>query len=342
MNVLVTGGLGVNGCWVTRSLLEQGHRPIVFDSRSDLTLLSDLAGQFEVVVGDILDYPLLARTLKEYQIERICHLAAMYPEPANANPVRGFEINALATVYVLEAARLRGIDRVVYTSSIAALSSLTREHKYPNYAPIAENHPSYPSSGGVYGATKIASELMGYVYQRLYDVKFIALRFAGIFGPGKRDPRHGTYGGTWTQLVENTITATPTRFVVAEDEPKDMTYARDVAQSVVLSCFAPDEQVKHALFHIGSGRGHTLRDCAAAVRESFPDAEIDVEIQPGTRVQHASDGGSRGGYVFDIRRAQAELGYMPQFTLEEAVRDWVEWMDRLRLGPYSQPKVDKG
>ena len=51
MNVLVTGGLGVNGCWVTRELLETGHNPIVLDLRPDFSLVSDIAKDIQVVQG---------------------------------------------------------------------------------------------------------------------------------------------------------------------------------------------------------------------------------------------------------------------------------------------------
>lgn len=332
MNILVTGGLGVNGCWVTRQLLEMGHRPIVFDNRADFSLLKDLEDRLELVLGDVLDFPRLVKTIKDYKVERICHLAAMYPEPADANPVRGFEVNALATVYILEAARLMEIDRVVYTSSYAALSVIDEKHRYPTYEPVSEDYPAYPTHGGVYGATKVASELMGHVYKNLYDLDFVALRFAAIFGPGKGDPRHGQMGYRWSQLVENAMLGIPTRYERGGDEQQDMTYARDVAHSVVLACLAAKRGLKHQLFHVASGRGYTLHDFAAAVKEVFPDAEI--EVGPGTNPR----GGAQSLYlVFDISRAREELGYAPQFTLPEAVKDWVDWMHRLNMAPKPRP-----
>ena len=53
MRILVTGGLGVNGCWVTRDLLTMGHEPVVFDNRPDFTLLRDVSDEFAFVQGDI-------------------------------------------------------------------------------------------------------------------------------------------------------------------------------------------------------------------------------------------------------------------------------------------------
>ena len=124
MNILVTGGLGVNGCWVTRQLLEMGHQPIVLDNRPDFSLVSDIADEFPVVVGDIQDLATVTRTLKDHQVQRVCHLAAIYPDAADANPLLGFQVNAMATVQLLEASRIMEVERVVFTSSIAALSRL--------------------------------------------------------------------------------------------------------------------------------------------------------------------------------------------------------------------------
>ena len=64
MNILVTGGLGVNGCWVTRQLLEMGHNPVVFDVRPDFSLVSDIASEIEVVQGDVTDFAAILRALK--------------------------------------------------------------------------------------------------------------------------------------------------------------------------------------------------------------------------------------------------------------------------------------
>ncbi len=330
MNILVTGGLGVNGCWVTRALLEMGHHPVVYDTRGDFSLLRDIADSVELVIGDILDYARLASTLKKHRVERICHLAASYPGPADANPLLGFQVNALGTVNVLEAARLMDIQRVVFTSSYGALSPMDEAHRYPGYRPVDESYPAYPAHSGVYAAAKVSSELMGHVYRNLYGTEFVALRYAAIFGPGKTDPRHGNFGQIWTHLLENAMLGRPTRVVRGGDERQDMVYARDVAHSVVLGCLAPSADLKNSLFHIASGKGYTIGDFAAAIRTRFPDAEI--QVGPGT------DPRGKGVYcVFDISRARAELGYEPQFTLPAAVRDWVEWMDRLGFAPQEHP-----
>ena len=323
MNILVTGGLGVNGCWVARKLLEMGHNPVVFDIRPDFSLVADIADSFEVVLGDVTDFAAVLRVLKDHRIERICHLAALYPDAADEDPLRGFRINATATVQILEAARIIGVDRVVFTSSLAALSPLTPEYLGPERKPINEDYPAYPTEWGVYGSTKVASELMGLNYEQLYGIKFVALRFVTIYGPGKHAPRHGGLEILWNRIMEHALMGKPMRFDQGGDEPYDMVYSRDVAHSVVLACLAP--RPEHSVFHIGSGQSHTLREFVEEVKEAVP--ETLIEVGPG----RADDLTSSDAWIFDTSRAKTELGYEAQYPPREAVRDWLHWQDRLNL-----------
>ena len=323
MRVLVTGGLGVNGCWVTRDLLEMGHEPVVFDNRPDFTLLRDVSDDFEFIQGDITSLEQLTKACMGHGIERVCHLAAVYPDTADADPVLGFSVNALATVHVLEAARRAGADRVVFTSSIGALAEITDEYLEPEMKPLDESFPAYPSSS-VYGAAKVASELMGIQYSRLYDMGFAALRFASIYGLGKGGGRHGSHNVIWSEMIENAIAGRPTVVPQGGDQRLDLTYARDVARSVVLACTV--DSFEGHIFHIGSGRTYTLNDFADGVRAAVPGA--DIQIGPGLDPRGL---GPRRYYRMDISRARGELGYAPRYDPEGAVRDWIEWTERLEL-----------
>ena len=323
MRILVTGGLGVNGCWVTRDLLTMGHEPVVFDNRPDFTLLRDVSDEFAFVEGDITSLEQLDRVCREHRVERICHLAAVYPDTADADPLLGFSVNALSTVYVLEAAKRNGIDRVSFTSSIGALSQMTPEHLEPEMVPVDEDFPAYPMSS-VYGAAKTASELMGIQYKRLFGIDFAAMRFAAIYGLGKGASRHGSHNMIWGELIRSAIAGQPIVIPQGGDQRLDLTYARDVAQSVVKACTV--DSFEGHVFHIGSGRTYTLNDFADAVRTVIPGAQ--VEIGPGLDPRGL---GPLAYYALDITRARRELGYEPEYPPEAAIRDWLEWTERLEL-----------
>lgn len=99
----------------------------------DVSLVPDIADKLDIVLGDILDLPSIIRVLKDYKIKRIIHLAAMMPQEAAANPMKGFNVNALGTVNILEAARIMDIERVVFASSKAALGIVSGEYDHPTY-----------------------------------------------------------------------------------------------------------------------------------------------------------------------------------------------------------------
>lgn len=328
MNILVTGGLGVNGAWVTRQLLEEGHRPIVYQRHLDTTLVSDIADKLDIITGDILDLANIIRVLKKYEIKRIIHLAALMPGAARSNPIIGFKTNALGTVNVLEAARIMEIERVVFTSSKGAYAPFAGEYGYPNYKAVDESYPTYPQGPtAVYGASKIDSELMGIVYAEDFGMEFIALRFATIYAPGK-SARHGTIA-IHTKMIENAILGKPTKIPYGGDEKDDMMYIKDVANAIVLACFA--KNVEHHIFNIGTGKCYTLHDLANSIKKVFPQAIFD--IGPGQDYMVIP----KIYCVMNISRAKEELGYTPKFNLDEGVKDYIESVRQLNIEPVYRP-----
>ncbi len=326
MNILVTGGLGVNGAWVTRQLLEQGHRPVVYENRMDTLLVPDIMHKIDIVIGDILDLSTVIRTVKEYNIQCICHLAALMPGASQANPWLGFQVNAAGTVNILEAARIMGVERVVFTSSIGVYSPFTGEFGYPTYKPVDEDYPKYPTTM-VYSAAKVASELMCFQYNRNYGLDFVILRFSEIYGIGKK-VRHGPIA-IYNRMIENAMLGKPTTIPHGGDEKTDMVYVKDVASSIVLACFTQSR--KHHVFNIGAGTIYKLEDVANAIRKIYPRAAFDI----GPGLDYIGFG--RAYCLFDISKANDELSYYPQFTLEDGIRDYVETMKKLNIEPTYSP-----
>jgi UDP-glucose 4-epimerase len=323
MKVLVTGGLGVNGSSVTRRLLELGHQPVVFENRPDHSLTADIEGEFPVCIGDVTDLSSLVSAATEHGVDRVVHMAALMPGQVQSDPALGFQVNAVGAVNVCEMARIVGLGRVVFMSSKAAYGEIRApEHRHPTYRPIQEDEPCNPVL--VYDVCKVAAEGMGRNYGRDHGIEFAALRFATIFGPGKLT-RHGKMS-ILSQILENAMAGVPTAVGQGGDQQDDMIYVEDVAEGVVGATLA--ERLDHPVYNIGSGRGSTLHDFAAAVRESVPDAEI--EIGPGLDFFQM---GVNYYSVFDIRRARGDFGYQPRYSLAAGVRHYMETMDRLGLAP---------
>lgn len=316
MNVLITGAFGINGVRVVRELLEEGHRPVIFDNRIDLSSFPDISDKLDIVLGDILDIGSIIRALKEYKITRIIHLAAIMPQEASDNPMKGFNVNALGTVNILEASRIMDIERVVFASAKAALGPITGEYGHPTYKPVDESY--CVGRPNVYSAAKVASELMGFSYAKLYGLEFVALRFATIYGMGKAK---GGWGSSVVgDMIGNAMLGKPTEIPQGGDAKMDMLYVKDCGHSIVLACL--NKKVPHNLYHIGAGNGHTLQELADCIKELYPNAIF--KIGSGLDLK-----GSAGQYfVMDISLAKKELGYIPRYNLLEGVRDYAKEMKK--------------
>lgn len=320
MKVLVTGGAGVIGSWVVRRLLEEKLEPVVFDQSSDVQLLKDVADQVKFVNGDVLEVTTLLQALKQYGIRQVIHLAALMPAQAQASPLKGFLVNALGVVYVLEAARLADIERIIYVSSKSAYGSVVGEYGHPTYKPLGEDYRGEHRM--VYDVAKSAGEGMCLNYVRNYGMDILIERFAAIYAPGKL-ARHGPMS-IHSKLIENAMLGKRTHVPQGAAQKDDMVYVRDVAQGIVRALLA--KSPKHRIFNIGTGEGHTLGDLAEAIQQVYPSAQFD--IGPGLDPM-----GLGAGYysVLDVGRAKAELGYSPEYDLEMGVRDYVEMVKTLDL-----------
>lgn len=324
MQLLITGALGVNGASVLRNLCGRQIRPIVFENRIDLSLVRDLVGQFEIVQGDINDLAALVRLLQKHRIQRLVHMAALMPPAAEADPFKGFAVNGLGTVNVLEAACIAGVERVIFTSSVSYYGRVTEpEHLHPVYKPVTEDR--HPNPNSVYDVTKVASEVMGLNYARAYGIGFVALRFANIYGPGKL-ARHGRVS-LHSKIVESALAGTPVRLPQGREQKADMIYVDDVAEGIALATLK--DHLKHAAYNISTGRGETIVEFADAVKAVVPGA--DIEVGPG--LDFFEYGSPGGYYLMDPTRAREDLGFEAQYSLEDGVRGYVEAVKRLQLQP---------
>jgi UDP-glucose 4-epimerase len=316
MNVLITGGMGVNGAATARVLIREGLRPVLMDNRRDISLIRDVEEKVNIVIGDVCDQRYLEKAIDDYQITHIAHLAALMPEPAEADPRLAIKVGVDGTLNILEAARAKKVRRVVFTSSKAAYGEIIDEHGPPQYLPVRENHPRNPAD--LYGVIKVCCEELGKYYRNAYGMEFIALRYSTIYAPGK-EVRHGALS-FYGQLIEKARSGE--KWVIPEggDQPNDTVYVGDVARSIYLALKAvpSDEWV----FNISSGKASTPREFVKALTEVFPNHRI--ELGPGP----SQLGRKKQSFcVFDISAAKKHLGYEPAYTVEEGVRDYVATLE---------------
>jgi nucleoside-diphosphate-sugar epimerase len=184
MKVLITGGLGVNGAVTARLMVKDGLRPVLLDNRMDLTLMGDIKDQVDIVIADICDQAALEKAVDDFQVTHIAHLAALMPEPAEANPRLGIKVGADGTINVLEVARAKNIKRGLYQLE-SRYGEITGEYAPPTCKPCAR---TIRDGRRISVRSKFAAKACRY-YRETYGIDFIALRFVSIYGPG--EARHG-------------------------------------------------------------------------------------------------------------------------------------------------------
>lgn len=328
MSILIIGGMGSIGSFVTRKFVEMGIEPIVYARHKNVLFVSDIEKKVVYAEGDILDIDKLMKTIKTYNVEKIVDMAAMLSAGSEANPSMAVRMNVEGTANVLEAAVKCNVKRVVYSSAKGAYSEAKGEYAHPTYKPLPEDYPTEECMG-FYGLTKLFGEKLGFKYQKKYGIEFIALRYSSTWGPGKLlhgPSAHTIHGG----IIENSMLGKPIRHPQGAEEKDDLIYHKDSANGVVLACLS--KKPTHSVFNIGTGVGYTLLDFAREVKRIYPKA--DIEIGPG--LDYLMKGYSTYS-VYDISRAEEELGFHPQYDIDKGIEDYIEMMHRLNIKPTYTP-----
>lgn len=310
-SVLITGGLGAIGSYVLKSFVREGVRPVTLDLRDDFTLVRDVEGQFDYVQGDITDEGLLEKIVSERGVECIVHFSSALGPVCRNDPKLAWHINVDGTLNVLETARKKDIKRVLYASSKSALGHFKGDNGYPKFKPVDESYPYNPAS--FYGATKVASEVMGKEYRRGHGVEFTAFRFASTYGPGKMT-RHSNASGI-SRIIEAGILNEPYDMERNGDQLNDYVYNGDIGRAIFL---AFKSKKTSSEYNIGSGKLHTPRDVAEIVQSLHSEARI--KIGGGMVDVDKAEELSYG--LMSIERAERELGYKPAFDLKNGILDY--------------------
>jgi nucleoside-diphosphate-sugar epimerase len=308
---LITGGCGFVGAFTALELVEHGHEVVCCDRRAVRNDVLERAGPgIAIVEGDVRDRERLAAVVREHRIEGVAHTAAVIGQREGADsPDWMLDINVGGTVAVLETARAHGL-RVVY------VSTATLYGQHPDLHVLSED--ARPEPVGMYDTTKLMAETLAISYHKIYGLDVVALRPGYVYG------HHNSTGGYFLDRVaRGEVVDQP----VGADLPIDVTYVRDLAQGIRLAMTV--RPVGSRIFNITGGVLRRRGEVAEIARQLIPTAEI--RLGPGIQATSHRRGPS------DLTRARAELGYEPQFTLEQGMADWFSWLRPSPAGP-NQPE----
>jgi UDP-glucose 4-epimerase len=312
MRICITGGLGVIGSWITRTIVQKGMRPVVISRNKDLTLVPDCVGKFDFFPCDIQDSAAINKILKQEKIEGLIHAAAMGNlGTAEQNPLEAIRVNGVGTAVVMEAAGAQNLKTVIYLSSgsIYDQSGKSAQH---NKLVIDEDFAIRPKD--ISKITKWFGEEIGRYFAKRYSFQFAAIRSSAMYAPVKQS--HKAYVPTHSLLLENAAQGLPT--IVSRQESMrvgDWIYVADLAEGVVSACLS--KHLNHDAYNLGSGQAITVREFAEAVRKVFPLAKIEIASE-----NNDSETDARRDRVFDISRARQDLNFRPRHDALSGIGDY--------------------
>jgi len=299
MSILVTGGTGFIGAYIIRELLNSKHEEqiIVYDVLPDKRMLGINTNKIRIVRGDVLDFAKLCKTIKDFDIDRIIHLAYLLIDACELEPWNAVRVNCEGVVNIFEIARIFDIKKIVMASSTGVYgpAKYYGEDKFVN-----EDDVCLPTT--IYGACKVFNEFLGKKYIDNYGLDIVMLRPTIVYGLGR------TRGGFTfaNDMIVYSLLKRPIE-VPYGDQELDWVYVKDVANAFIKALF--HEKTRHHIFNIGGYR-YTLREAANIVSKRIPGAKITIKE-------------GKLGWVskYSIDRARNELGYIPSFDLEKAIED---------------------
>ncbi len=319
MSILVTGGAGFIGSFVTRSLLKRGEEIVVLDANVDNSPLSKILGRDEIerlalVRGDVADSVALFRLVREHRVDRIVHLAMFSSLRGESSPWEGVRVNVQGTLNCFEAALLFGIDRVVWASSVQVFGRHTPYSKEFG-GPLRDDGPHRPWN--VYSACKSLCDYMGNHYHRKFDLDVRGLRPCGTFGPA-RMPGLTTYISDMLRAV-----AYGEPYTIPDGEAAlPHAYVEDSARAFVVALYHEGPGLSGRSLNVG-GHPTTHRQMAEIARKVVPEARITVL---------EGDGGEPVTLPIDNSGLSRATGFQLEYSLEDGVRATIDFYRRQQSG----------
>ena len=301
MKVLVTGGAGFIGSHLVDAYLAAGHEVAVVDDLSSgrREQVDPRAGFHRV---DICDARLEAVFAAEKPDLVSHHAAQIDVRKAVADPRLDVGINVLGTINVLEQCARAGVRKVVFASTGGAIYGELET------MPADESHPVRPLSP--YGIDKHTAEHYLRFYRETRGLDVAALRYANVYGP-RQDP-HGEAGVVAIFASAMLAGRTPTIYGDGE-QVRDFVYVGDVVRANLLA----GERETPEPVNVGTGIGASVNDIYRTL------AQIIGFTQPALYAEGKAGDVRRS--ALDAARARQTLGWEPQTSLEEGLRETVAW-----------------
>jgi UDP-N-acetylglucosamine/UDP-N-acetyl-alpha-D-glucosaminouronate 4-epimerase len=301
---LVTGGAGFIGSHLASELVQRGHAVRVVDSlitgkRRNLDHLQGV----EFMEGDLADISVAMRAVEG--MTYVLHQAAIPSVPRSVqDPITSNRANIDASVNILVAARDAGIKRLVYAGSSSAYGDTPT-------LPKREDMPTDPLSP--YALQKLVAEQYAQLFTRLYGFETVTIRYFNVFGP-RQDPG-SPYSGVISLFASSLLEGRQPVIYGDGEQTRDFTYVANVVDGVLRAVDAP--KAAGQVINVATGGRISLKELLQVMNRIL-----------GTNLQAIFKEGRAGDVrdsQADITKAKNLLGYTPSVSLEEGLKNTLEW-----------------
>jgi CDP-glucose 4,6-dehydratase len=307
---LVTGATGLVGGWLSKRLLAAGADVVClvrdWVPQSEF-VRSGLTERVKTVRGDVRDQALLERTLGEYEIDTVIHLAAQtIVSIANRNPISTFESNIRGTWAVLEACRRSpSVSQIVVASSDKAYGD-QKMLPYDENSPLQGQHP--------YDVSKSCADLISRAYAVTYGSPVVITRCGNFYGGGDLN---------WNRIVPGTVRSVlrGQRPVIRSDGKyiRDYFYVEDGAAAYMhlAERLAIDPQLRGEAFNFSTEQRITVLELVERILKL-----MGSNLAPDVRNETSNE--IREQYL-DAGKARRVLGWSSLYSLEEGLQRTIQW-----------------
>ena len=299
MHALITGGAGSIGSRLAAALIERGDSVTVVDVRPDPVAPSAAFERADVRVGETQAPGFIEAIVAETKPDAVFHLASILSGRSETDSDLAWRVNLDGIRYVLEAARIHGVGRVLFPSSVATFGMGVGDT-------VTDDSPQWPA--GLYGVTKVLGERLGVYYHQRFGVDFRCVRLSAMVAPTA--PAAGAASAFVCELYMGAVREGGYTFKVYPHSRIPLVWVEDVVGALLQLHDAPASQLTRRVYQV-MGSNPTVREMAEAVQRRMPRVRLKFDPDP-VRADIVDSWASS----MDDTSARTDWGWSPRFNLE--------------------------
>lgn len=310
--VLVTGGAGFIGSNLADELIRQGAKVVILDNlvTGFKENLEEIKGDFDFIEGDLNDDAKLRRAVEN--VEVIFHQAALPSVPRSVeSPLETHQACVNGTFNILCKAREAGVRRLIYAASSSA---------YGDQPTLPKVETMRPEPLSPYAGAKLMGEYYAQVFNRVYGLETVSLRYFNVFGP--RQNPSSQYSGVISRFIDALMGGKTPVIYGDGEQSRDFTFIANVVDANIKASQATKGIGE--VMNCANGERISLNELLQVLKKITGKKDVEAVHEPERKgdVKHSQA---------DNRRAVENLGYKKLVGLEEGLIKTIEWWKKSRF-----------